>query len=138
MTYISETLRQQITSRARKRCEYCRLHELATYYKHEIDHIYAEKHGGNTVESNLCLACGDCNRYKGSDLCSLDPETDTVVSLLHPRRDKWNEHFRLNNIGMIEPLTPTGRATERILRFNRIHLVEQRQKFLELGFYDEN
>ena len=136
MTYIPEQLRRQVISRAKGRCEYCLIPENVTYYKHEIDHIYAEKHGGNKIENNLCLACGDCNRHKGSDLCSLDPETDNVVSLFHPRRDKWHVHFRLLESGIIEPLTPNGRATERILRFNRIHLVEERKTFLELGFYD--
>lgn len=137
MTYIPEALRRQVASRAKSRCEYCRLHEDDAYYTHEIDHIYAEKHGGDTVETNLCLACADCNRHKGSDLCSLDPQTGYVVALFHPRRDQWRQHFRLIETGIIEPLTSNGRVTERVLRFNRVELVADRARLIALGGYDE-
>jgi hypothetical protein len=137
MTYIPEALRQQVAERAKVRCEYCRLHEDHAYFTHEIDHIYAEKHGGNTVEKNLCLACADCNRHKGSDLCSLDPHTGEVVALFHPRHDQWGEHFYLMNTGIIEPLTATGRVTERVLRFNRVELVADRVRLIRLGKYKE-
>jgi hypothetical protein len=64
MTYIPEPLRLQVTARAEVRWEYCRLHEDNSYYAHEIDHIYAEKHSGETTAENLCLACVFCNRHK--------------------------------------------------------------------------
>lgn len=137
MTYVPESLRQQVSQRAKLRCEYCYLHENYAYFTHEIDHIYAEKHGGDSVEANLCLACADCNRHKGSDLCSLDPESGEVVALFHPRRDNWKEHFRLMKTGIIEPLTASGRVTERILRFNRLDLVADRVRLIALGDYDQ-
>jgi len=137
MTYISEALRQQVAKRAMGRCEYCRLHERHVYFTHEIDHIYAEKHGGKTISSNLCLACIDCNRHKGSDLCSLDSETGNIITLFHPRNDQWHDHFRLNVTGIIEPLTATGRVTERVLRFNRVDLVADRARLIALGSYEE-
>ena len=62
MTYIPEALRRLVTERAGGRCAYCRLHEDDTFFIHEVDHIYAEKHDGPTVEGNLCIACADCNR----------------------------------------------------------------------------
>ena len=135
MTYISDKLRQLIVKRADGRCEYCRLSERFAYHTHEIDHIYAEKHGGSTEETNLCLACVICNRYKGSDLCSLDPITNQVVSLFHPRIEKWKEHFTLVGTGIIQPLTATGRVTERILRFNRLDLVADRARLISIGGY---
>jgi hypothetical protein len=137
MTYIPEALRRRIARQANGRCEYCRLHEDHAYFTHEIDHIYAEKHGGDTVEVNLCLACADCNRHKGSDLCSLDPQTGNVTALFHPRRDQWSEHFRLMNTGIIEPLTAAGRVTERVLRFNRVDLIADRARLIVLGGYKE-
>lgn len=137
MTYIPESIRQAVAKRAKRRCEYCRLHENYAYFTHEIDHIYAEKHGRETTEDNLCLACADCNRYKSSDLCSLDPITNEVVALFHPREDARNEHFRLLESGIIESLTARARATERILRFNRADLVGDREELLSLGGYDE-
>lgn len=95
MTYIPDRLRQQVARRARARCEYCRLPLKYAYHPHEIDHIFAEKHGGLTASENLCLACIDCNRHKGSDICSLDPSTGEVVALYHPRRQNWYDHFQL-------------------------------------------
>ncbi|MBZ0316602.1 MAG: HNH endonuclease [Anaerolineae bacterium] len=133
MTYISEELRRKVAERAEYRCEYCRLHVDNAYFSHEIDHIYAEKHGGKTIETNLCLACADCNRYKSSDLCSLDPLTDEIVALYHPRRQTWSDHFRLNDEGIIEPLSPRGRATGRILWFNDPETVEDRRRLIQLG-----
>jgi len=75
MTYIPEALRRQIAVRANFHCEYCLTGQINRTKPHEVDHIYAEKHGGATVAENLCLSCYYCNRYKGSDLCGLDPET---------------------------------------------------------------
>jgi hypothetical protein len=137
MTYIAEALRQQVAARADGRCEYCRLPEKYAYFPHEIDHIYAEKHGGDTVEANLCLACADCNRHKGSDLCSLDPLNGAIVALFHPRQHLWNEHYRLLENGLIEPLTANGRVTERVLRFNRTGLVTERARLMALGHYED-
>jgi hypothetical protein len=135
MTYIPEVLRQQVAVRAQSRCEYCRLHENHSYYTHEIDHIYAEKHGGETADANLCLACAECNRHKGSNLCSLDPQTGEISRLFHPRQDLWQEHFRMIDTGVIEPLTAAGRVTERVLRFNRVDLVADRARLLAQGGY---
>jgi len=52
------------------RCEYCRVPMTDAYAGHEVDHNYAEKHGGETSEDNLCLSCWICNRLKVTDLCS--------------------------------------------------------------------
>lgn len=134
MTYIPDALRLLVADRAGSRCEYCRLPQSAAYFTHEIDHIYAEKHGGATHEINLCLACYACNRNKGSDICSLDEESGDVISLFHPRKDNWQDHFRLEN-GNIVPLTPKGRVTARLLRFNSPDRVEDRIRLIRLGQY---
>jgi len=55
MRYIPPALRRLVFERASGHCEYCRIHESDSYMPHEIDHIYAEKHGGQTVPDNLCL-----------------------------------------------------------------------------------
>lgn len=137
MSYIADALREAVRDRAAQRCEYCRLHEADSYYTHEVDHIYAEKHDGATVDSNLCLACADCNRHKGSNLCSLDPENGMVVALFHPRQQNWHDHFVLNHqSGLIEPLTPRRRVTAKVLRFNRIEIVLDRLQLIRLGKYN--
>lgn len=137
MTHIPAALRQVVRERGKQRCEYCLLHEDNAYFSHEIDHIYAEKHGGETTQINLCLACADCNRYEDSDLCSIDPQSGEVVSLFHPRKEQWQQHFRLIDTGIIASLTATGRVTERILRFNRLDLVDDRQRLIKIGRYKE-
>jgi hypothetical protein len=133
MTHINDNLRYFITHRANMACEYCYLTQERAMFPHEIDHIYAEKHGGKTEAENLCLACANCNRYKGSDLGSIDPKTGNVVSLYHPRHDQWREHFQVSPDGMILGITPTGRVTEILLRFNLPDFVQDRAIFIKLG-----
>jgi HNH endonuclease len=135
MSYVSAALRQLVTRRARSRCEYCLLHEGDAFFTHEVDHIFAEKHGGTTIEHNLCLACADCNAFKGSDLTSLDPLTGLIEPLYHPRTDKWQEHFQLLETGVIEPQTATGRVTVKLLRMNRLDVIDERARLIRLGSY---
>ncbi len=65
-TYIPVVLRKQVYERAKGRCEYCLMPDVATFASHEIDHIIAEKHGGRTEAENLALSCTLCNKHKGS------------------------------------------------------------------------
>lgn len=85
MTLIPDELRRLVYDRARGRCEYCLMPERYAVKHHEIDHIRATKHAGLTSAANLCLSCFQCNRHKGSDLTSIDPVTDQIVPLFHPR-----------------------------------------------------
>ncbi len=132
MTHVPQELRRQVRDRAQGRCEYCLLGEGDAFWSHQVDHIYAEKHGGETTEANLCLSCADCNRYKGSDLCSIGPVTGEIVALFHPRRDLWTEHFRVD-AGVIRPLTPQARIAVRLLRLNDEQRVEERRRLARLG-----
>ena len=126
-TRISAALRREVRERARERCEYCLTAESQVFDPHEPDHLIALQHGGETSSANLALACFDCNRFKGTNIASLDPLTGKLVSLFNPRTDIWTEHFQLNGVRII-PLTATGRATERLLQMNiprRLKLREQ-------------
>jgi len=125
MSHISGALRLQVKSRANGLCEYCRYDERYAMKTFECDHIIAEKHGGNTTLENLCFSCFDCNRYKGSDLCSYDEVESLIVTLYNPREMIWEKHFRLLN-NRIEALTPQGRITTHLLRFNHPQQVEER------------
>ena len=73
MTYIPDGLRRQVIARAEQRCEYCLIHQHDSLYTHEVDHIIPVKHRGETTADNLCLACLECNRHKGSDFWFLRP-----------------------------------------------------------------
>ncbi len=131
-THISSGLRRLVRKRSSGCCEYCLIPEIATFSLHEIDHIIAEKHGGLTEADNLALSCTLCNQYKGTDLTSIDPDTGEIVSLYHPRLDRWLEHFSFRDAEII-PLTSKGRVTVRLLQFNRSERIEERQLLREAG-----
>ncbi len=134
-SYIPERLRQIIMMRANYLCEYCRLHQDdEPVYPHEVDHIIAEKHEGETIETNLAFACFYCNRFKGTDLASVDPLTNRITPLFNPRMQRWNEHFVLDG-PVIVPLTDVGRATVRLLQMNRPRIVQRRLYLIQLGRY---
>lgn len=112
-SYVSSGLRREINQRAFGRCEYCLLSQEDAFFPHEPDHVIAEKHGGSTTIENLALACFDCNRFKGSDIASIDADTGNLVALFNPRTQEWNEHFSLGG-GLIIALSPIGSATVRL------------------------
>jgi hypothetical protein len=134
MSYIAAELRRLVSQRAGDCCEYCRLNREDHILPFEIDHIIAEKHRGAAIADNLCLSCWDCNNAKGSDIASVDPETENPTFLFHPRRQRWEDHFRLDGANIV-PLTPIGRATAFLLQLNSIERVQERIMLLKLGRY---
>jgi hypothetical protein len=131
---ISADLRRLVQERAKQRCEYCLLHSDNAFLFHEPDHIIARKHDGATDEENLAWSCFICNRFKGTDISSIDPESGEITRLFHPRKDVWDEHFRLEG-GAIVGLTARGRATSSLLQFNRRESVEIRNLLQKTGQY---
>ncbi|MEW5987847.1 MAG: HNH endonuclease signature motif containing protein [Chloroflexota bacterium] len=121
---IPARLRRRVIQRAAGLCEYCHKPQV-TFFQHEIDHVIARKHGGRTTLDNLALTCFECNRYKGSDIASIDPETATITPLFNPRQQGWHEHFRLVGARIVA-LTPEGRATVLLLHFNDKERVRER------------
>lgn len=134
MAYISCELRRLVLERANGCCEYCLLSADDSYLPHELDHIISEKHGGSTTAENLCLSCFDCNRFKGSDIGSLDKETESFRSFFNPRQMLWDDHFTLNG-AVIEPSTPEGRVTVTLLKLNSDEQIAKRLELIELGNY---
>jgi hypothetical protein len=131
---VTEHHRRLIARQAAHRCEYCLLHEEDSYHPHQIDHIISRKHGGDSDLKNLAYACLRCNACKGSDIASLDVVSGQVVRLFHPRQDVWQVHFSLRG-WIIEPLTPVGEVTARLLRFNVDQRVVERRALGALGRY---
>jgi hypothetical protein len=131
---ISAPLRREVRERAGERCEYCLLAESEAIFPHEPDHLIALKHGGETVSANLALACFDCNRFKGSDIASIDPITGELVALFNPRTQHWFHHFALRG-GVIIPLTAVVRVTEKLLQLNLGTRVEVRERLIALNAY---
>lgn len=131
-TRPSADLRRQVVARAGQRCEYCRIHQDDAAASHQVDHIIAEKHGGPTMLENLALSCILCNRRKGSDISSLDPQTGRMVRLFHPRTQRWQDHFQFDGPRMIG-LTPEGRATVALLDLNAPERITERDELLRAG-----
>ena len=115
---MTEAARALVRQRAANRCEYCHLHQddspLAALH---IEHIRPRKHGGSDDESNLGLACIDCNLHKGPNLTGIDPLTGAVTELFHPRQQRWEDHFAFEGI-YITGTTAVGRTTIQVLDMN--------------------
>jgi HNH endonuclease len=129
---VNQQLRYQIAKRAFERCEYCLYPETETAIRHQIDHVMARQHGGSDLEENLCLCCATCNRYKGPNLSSIDPETQLITHLFNPRQQSWTEHFALEEERIVG-LTPEGRATVFLLHFNDEERLIERRLLLAAG-----
>ena len=134
MTYISPSLRQQVTNRAGRRCEYCHYPQDEAFLSFEMEHVVAEKHGGKTAFDNLALACPHCNRAKGTDLGSIDPESGKLTPFFNPRTQQWHEHFRLEGANIV-PLTAEARVTIIIFQFNHPDRLQERERLLITGLY---
>ena len=133
-TYVSVALRQLVRTRAKNLCEYCLIREEDTYFGCQVDHIISEKHGGSTHEDNLAYACSYCNRNKRSDIGSIVWQTQRFCRFFNPRVDRWADHFRLDGI-RIAFLTPIGKVTSRILDFNHVDRLIEREELAALGHY---
>lgn len=115
---ITEVTKILVRERAGNRCEYCQLHQddspLSSLH---IEHIIPRKHGGSDEMDNLTLACIDCNLHKGPNLTGIDPQTNKVTELFHPRRQRWSVHFAWEGSSLVGQ-TAIGRTTVRVLDMN--------------------
>ena len=128
MAEVSPASRTLIHARALGLCEYCGLPEILAFVEDQIDHIVAIKHCGSSEPDNLALSCTLCNRYKGSDIASIDPETGKIEPLYNPRKQAWGRHFRFVSGGRIAGISRAGRATVRLLRLNRADRLRERSE----------
>ncbi len=133
-SYVDTDLRRLVESRANHLCEYCLIREDDTYLGCQVDHVIAEKHGGRTEAENLCNSCTFCNRSKGTDVGSIAPSTGEFTRFYNPRTDHWSEHFQLNGI-VIDPRTPIGEVTARILGVNAPDRLLERATLRDIGRY---
>lgn len=133
-SYVSVELRRLVESRADHLCEYCLIHEDDTFLGCQVDHIISEKHGGQTDAGNLCLACAFCNRAKGTDVGSIATSNGQFVRFFNPRLDRWSDHFVIDGV-MIEHRTAIGEATSKILEFNSIERIVEREAMQRIGRY---
>jgi len=133
---ISEQLRNKISQADLGRCAYCQTSETTSGIPLTIDHIQPVSKGGETIFSNLCLACRPCNEFKASTTEVEDPLTGEFVKLFHPRSQEWHLHFRWSADGTrVEGITATGRATVMALKMNREAIVAARSRWVWGGWH---
>ncbi len=130
MTVPAE-LSRTVRARAGARCQYCLMHEGLQGATFHVEHVIPQCKGGRCDLENLTLACPGCNLRKASKIAAIDPATGTEVSLFHPIRQLWSEHFRFKGY-QIEGLTAVGRATVDALNLN--HPRRQRIRKVEEAF----
>jgi len=120
-----------VRQRAAHRCEYCQVaEEQDPFLSFHIEHVVARKHGGTDDPENLALACHQDNLHKGTDLTGIDPRTGKVTRLFHPRRHRWNLHFRWRG-HIIEGSTAIGRTTVVVLAMNAPDRLGLREALVE-------
>lgn len=129
MRALPARLRQLVVKRAQGRCEYCRLSQAGQEATFHIDHVVPTAAGGQTRADNLALACVSCSLRKEARRSVPDPITGRTVSLFHPRRQHWRDHFRWSGVRLVG-ITPTGRATVAALRMNRLLILAIREEAL--------
>lgn len=133
---MDEATRQLVRSRAGDRCEYCRAPQSAFLPRFHVEHIRAQSHDGGDDPSNLCLACPRCNRLKGPNPSSFDPETEELTRLFNPRTDAWGEHFAWRGEWLYGQ-TAVARATIALLRMNDEERLMVRRALLSHGELDQ-
>lgn len=115
---LPDSLRWQVIERAGNRCEYCGLSQDGQEAVFHVDHIHPVKLGGLTELENLALACVSCSLRKGARVGAEDPVGGEFTPLFHPRRDRWNLHFRWQQAESWASLPRVG-ATVAALAMNR-------------------
>ena len=127
-------VREIVARRARHSCEYCRSQERYSPDPFSIEHIVPRSRGGDDEDANLAFSCQGCNNLKYTSVEAADPETNQLVPLFHPRRDRWNDHFAWSDdLTRIIGITPTGRATVAKLQLNREGIVNLRAVLAAAG-----
>jgi len=112
---MNAAVRRLVRNRAGGRCEYCRIHEDDEPFTFHLEHIIPKKHGGRNTATNLAWSCHSCNLAKASNLAGR--VGGEIVPLFHPRRQRWNRHFRWAGPVLVGK-TKCGRATIFVLNIN--------------------
>lgn len=120
--------RDLLRARAGYACEYCHITETLMGGRLTEDHVIPLREGGTDDVDNLCWCCWWCNVFKGLQTAAPDLRTGRTVPLFHPRRDRWEEHFRWSRDGLqILGRTAMGRASVEALRMNDPDRMETRR-----------
>ena len=126
--YIPVVIQRAILELSKDYCEYCVIpSNFSTDFFH-YEHIVPVVLNGKTELENLARSCGICNNKKRDKIEHIDPLTQEIVRLYHPRKDIWTVHFQWSDDDLnIVGLTNIGRATIDLLKLNRINAFNLRK-----------
>lgn len=123
-----------VKERAEHRCEYCRMSQSLQGATFHVEHIIPVTCGGSTTEDNLALACPSCNLHKSDRSHVLDPNTQELAALFHPRRQRWSDEFVWEDRRVVG-ITATGRATIQALDLNHPRRLRVREAEALFGLF---
>ena len=137
MSVVDADTRAVIEVRAAFRCEYCRLPVRGQIATFPIDHVHPRDSGGETVLSNLALACPHCNGRKWAHTSATDPASTEMVTLFNPRVDQWEDHFQWSATDrtILEGNSACGRATLLLLQMNHPNMIDIRRLLVLLEIF---
>lgn len=131
---ISKTQKEQLGKRAGYCCEYCLSQADFSPDSFSVEHIIPITKGGTNGLENLAYSCQGCNNRKYNHTEAIDPVTNAIAPLFHPRSQRWEDHFQWNpSQTLLTGLTPTGRATVEKLKLNRKGVVNLRHLLVLIG-----
>lgn len=115
-----------VRQRFQRACGYCGVSEVSSGGILTIDHYQPRSYGGSNELDNLIYACYKCNQYK-HEFWPNREQLARQQRVLHPLLDDFSLHFQLKEqVGILDPLTPTGRFHINLLHLNRPQLVKYR------------
>ena len=115
---ISAKTRKQVRQIFDYRCGYCGIPEHSAGSELEIDHFQPKSCGGTDDLENLVYCCPACNRFKQDYW----PGENNQRRLLHPLKDKLEEHLIEDEDGLLIALSDPGAFHIQKLRLNRPQL----------------
>lgn len=125
---VAARQKEALANQAGRCCEYCRAPARYSVSSFSVEHIVPRARGGTATPDNLAYSCQGCNNFKYTKTSAIDPVSNVEVSLFHPRRQQWSEHFAWNeDTTLVIGVTATGRATVDALRLNRDELLNLRR-----------
>ncbi len=132
--HITSQQKHKVVERAKGCCEYCRSQVRFAMQPFSVEHIVPRSRGGKTEFENLALACQGCNNHKYTKTKWRDPVIGDIVTLYHPRFQRWRDHFAWNeDCTLIIGLTPIGLATVEAIYLNREGLINLRRVLYIMG-----
>jgi hypothetical protein len=127
-------LSAEVASRAKNRCEYCRMHQSLQGASFHLEHVVPTSRGGSSVLDNLAWACPSCNLCKSDSIEAVEPDSGTMFPLFHPRSHAWKDHFRWDDYSIMGR-TPLGMATIAAFDLNHARRIQIRKAEQVFGLF---